>query len=349
MRGRENKDAGCRPLGAQGLVGRRARGARPRPAVAASTANCCRTCPIHDQESDDGGALDFGQGVAYLAIQKAELYEPPVWPLGSEGPAGHAGCTSTSRSPTWPSPRSTRSSWERRWPSTSPRTTSGCCSTRRATRSACTRSGPDKLRLDVGAGARLPLPTGVGGVEERRLRQQVAQHRGAAGAEQVVGDVGVLAPDVGGVLRVALAGGRQDRQVGVGERAAVRVVIGGRVALGEADQPGHLLGDGPAGKGVEGPRRRAFLGAVVAVVHGVVEPRGQHHRPAGRSAHPPAASSSHAVQDLGEACGCRGGYMTVAYAASSASRILRQGRARGHRGARSVTRPLPGRLMSTIR
>jgi catechol 2,3-dioxygenase-like lactoylglutathione lyase family enzyme len=35
--------------------------------------------PIY-KEDDDGGALDFGQGVAYLAIQKAEVYEPPVWP-----------------------------------------------------------------------------------------------------------------------------------------------------------------------------------------------------------------------------------------------------------------------------
>ena len=35
--------------------------------------------PIY-KESEDGGALDFGQGVAYLAIQKAEVYEPPVWP-----------------------------------------------------------------------------------------------------------------------------------------------------------------------------------------------------------------------------------------------------------------------------
>jgi catechol 2,3-dioxygenase-like lactoylglutathione lyase family enzyme len=31
-------------------------------------------------ESDDGGALDFGQGVAYLSIQQADVYEPPVWP-----------------------------------------------------------------------------------------------------------------------------------------------------------------------------------------------------------------------------------------------------------------------------
>jgi hypothetical protein len=42
--------------------------------------------PIY-HESDDGGALDFGEGVAYLAIQKAEVYEPPVWPVepGQQG------------------------------------------------------------------------------------------------------------------------------------------------------------------------------------------------------------------------------------------------------------------------
>jgi hypothetical protein len=46
--------------------------------------------PIHGQ-SDDGGSLDFGQGVAYLAIQKAEVYEPPVWPLnpGQQGMQMH--------------------------------------------------------------------------------------------------------------------------------------------------------------------------------------------------------------------------------------------------------------------
>jgi hypothetical protein len=42
--------------------------------------------PVYD-ESDDGGALDFGQGVAYLSVQKAEVYEPPVWPpvAGTQG------------------------------------------------------------------------------------------------------------------------------------------------------------------------------------------------------------------------------------------------------------------------
>jgi catechol 2,3-dioxygenase-like lactoylglutathione lyase family enzyme len=42
--------------------------------------------PIH-KEGDDGGALDFGQGVAYLSIQKAEVYERPVWPpaAGTQG------------------------------------------------------------------------------------------------------------------------------------------------------------------------------------------------------------------------------------------------------------------------
>jgi hypothetical protein len=35
--------------------------------------------PIYN-ESEDGGALDFGEGVAYLSVQKAAVYEPPVWP-----------------------------------------------------------------------------------------------------------------------------------------------------------------------------------------------------------------------------------------------------------------------------
>jgi hypothetical protein len=35
--------------------------------------------PIH-HETEEGGALDFAEGVAYLAVQRAEVYEPPVWP-----------------------------------------------------------------------------------------------------------------------------------------------------------------------------------------------------------------------------------------------------------------------------
>jgi hypothetical protein len=35
--------------------------------------------PIYN-EDEDGGALDFGEGVAYLSVQRAEVYEPPVWP-----------------------------------------------------------------------------------------------------------------------------------------------------------------------------------------------------------------------------------------------------------------------------
>jgi hypothetical protein len=32
------------------------------------------------RDDADGGALDLGEGVGYLAVQKAEVYEPPVWP-----------------------------------------------------------------------------------------------------------------------------------------------------------------------------------------------------------------------------------------------------------------------------
>jgi catechol 2,3-dioxygenase-like lactoylglutathione lyase family enzyme len=35
--------------------------------------------PIH-HEDDGGGVLDFGQGVAYLSVQRAQVYQPPVWP-----------------------------------------------------------------------------------------------------------------------------------------------------------------------------------------------------------------------------------------------------------------------------
>lgn len=35
--------------------------------------------PIY-HEDDSGGSLDFGEGVAYLSVQRAEEYERPVWP-----------------------------------------------------------------------------------------------------------------------------------------------------------------------------------------------------------------------------------------------------------------------------
>ena len=35
--------------------------------------------PILD-EGESGGVLDIQEGVAYLSVQKADVYEPPVWP-----------------------------------------------------------------------------------------------------------------------------------------------------------------------------------------------------------------------------------------------------------------------------
>ena len=35
--------------------------------------------PIHGVD-DTGGSLDFGEGVGSFAVQRAEVYEPPVWP-----------------------------------------------------------------------------------------------------------------------------------------------------------------------------------------------------------------------------------------------------------------------------
>ncbi len=36
--------------------------------------------PIYELGDDGGGALDFGEGVGFVAVQRAEVYEPPVWP-----------------------------------------------------------------------------------------------------------------------------------------------------------------------------------------------------------------------------------------------------------------------------
>ena len=35
--------------------------------------------PIHGVD-DTGGSLDFGEGVGSFSVQKADVYEPPVWP-----------------------------------------------------------------------------------------------------------------------------------------------------------------------------------------------------------------------------------------------------------------------------
>jgi hypothetical protein len=32
------------------------------------------------KEDEDGGSLDLGEGVGSLSVQRAEVYEPPVWP-----------------------------------------------------------------------------------------------------------------------------------------------------------------------------------------------------------------------------------------------------------------------------
>lgn len=69
--------------------------------------------PIH-RETEEGGGLDFGEGVAYLTVQKATVYEPPVWPPepGKQGMSTLTeipqGCSS--KFPTLGSPASLQSS-----------------------------------------------------------------------------------------------------------------------------------------------------------------------------------------------------------------------------------------------
>ena len=58
----------------------------PDPEVLLQFWSAVLEAPIHYGDAG-GGSLDFGQGVGYLAVQKAEVYEPPVWPAepGKQG------------------------------------------------------------------------------------------------------------------------------------------------------------------------------------------------------------------------------------------------------------------------
>ena len=216
MRGRENKDA---------TTDRWERHdwwevtlESPDPARSSRFWSAVLDKPIYT-ESEEGGSIDFQEGVVGLSVQKAEVYEPPVWPPepGKQGMQLHLEIEVTDLA----AASSTPSSSERRRRNTSPRRRAGDA---RSGRPPVLPLHLSELRLDVGAGGGLPVLAGVGGVEQRRLGEQVAQDGRAAGGEQVVGDVGVLAADIGDVLGIALGCGGQDRQVGVGEDAAVRVV-----------------------------------------------------------------------------------------------------------------------------
>ena len=77
MRGRDQEGRVDRPLGAQGLVGGDAGGAGPARLLR-FWSEVLERADLHGDRR--GRALDFGEGVGYLAVQKAEVYEPPVWP-----------------------------------------------------------------------------------------------------------------------------------------------------------------------------------------------------------------------------------------------------------------------------
>lgn len=77
MRGRENKDASTDRWERHDWweVTLEA----PDPAVLLRFWSAVLDKPIHS-ETDQGGSLDLQEGVVALSIQKAEIYEPPVWP-----------------------------------------------------------------------------------------------------------------------------------------------------------------------------------------------------------------------------------------------------------------------------
>ena len=77
MRGRDNKDATDRPVARKDWWGVNVEA--PDPAVCCASGRRCSGVPIYDID-DNGGSLDFGEGVGSFTVQRAEVYEPPVWP-----------------------------------------------------------------------------------------------------------------------------------------------------------------------------------------------------------------------------------------------------------------------------
>jgi len=77
MRGREKKDASTDRWERHDWWGVVLEAPDPGPVLEFWSA--LLEAPIKPGD-DGGGALDFGEGVGYLAVQKAEVYEPPVWP-----------------------------------------------------------------------------------------------------------------------------------------------------------------------------------------------------------------------------------------------------------------------------
>ena len=77
MRGRENKPAGTDRWKRKDWWGIVLEAPDPHALLAFWSAVLDK--PIH-HEDDEGGTLDFGEGVGYLSVQRAEVYEPPVWP-----------------------------------------------------------------------------------------------------------------------------------------------------------------------------------------------------------------------------------------------------------------------------
>ncbi len=84
MRGRENKDASTDRWQRKdwwGIVLE-----APDPSTLLRFYSQVLGVPIYDVD-ENGGSLDLEEGVAYLSVQKAEVYEPPVWPAepGKQG------------------------------------------------------------------------------------------------------------------------------------------------------------------------------------------------------------------------------------------------------------------------
>jgi catechol 2,3-dioxygenase-like lactoylglutathione lyase family enzyme len=77
MRGRENKDGSTDRWQRKDWWGVTLEA--PDPEVLLRFWSEVLGVPIYDLD-EEGGSLDFGEGVGSFGVQKAEVYEPPVWP-----------------------------------------------------------------------------------------------------------------------------------------------------------------------------------------------------------------------------------------------------------------------------
>ena len=127
MRGRDDNGPEQRPVAAQGLVGR-SRSRRPIPMLCWRSGRRSWTCRSGARSTSRVARSTSARAWALSRVQKAEVYEPPVWPP-EPGTSGDAAAPRGRGLRPRGRGRARASSSARPWRRTSRRTTYGCCST----------------------------------------------------------------------------------------------------------------------------------------------------------------------------------------------------------------------------